>query len=93
MALLAPASTPAAARVEFKKLLGAKNVRKGIADSIMSRIFNTTSGRSTPAPDAHAGDDGSSAGGGGLRSGAVTPAGDDVAIVHVRFHADPSSLT
>ncbi|WWC88149.1 uncharacterized protein L201_003054 [Kwoniella dendrophila CBS 6074] len=52
VALLSPASTPAAARSELKKLLLARNVRKTISNDIVARVIGggaVESGRSTPA--------------------------------------------
>lgn len=46
VALLAPSSTPPAARMELKKLLQTRNVRKGIAEGILARVFATD-----PAPE------------------------------------------
>lgn len=86
MALLLPPGTPAAAKQEVKKLLHAKGVRKTIADGILARILD-----SAPAPAAVAmaaeiplpGDEIVS--NGGSRSGAVTPATEDIDVVLVSF--------
>ncbi|WVQ71295.1 hypothetical protein IAR50_000822 [Cryptococcus sp. DSM 104548] len=82
VALLAPPTTPPAARSELKKLLVAKNVRKTIADNIIARILGgeVASGRSTPAAESEVLKD--EAG----RSGAGTPAlarEYDVEIVYI----------
>ncbi|ORX34125.1 clasp N terminal-domain-containing protein [Kockovaella imperatae] len=84
--ILAPASTPPAAKSEVKKLLSAKGTRKTIADGILARIFATPGVAASSAPDL-AGDDASSAGGGG-RSRAPTPLGDEVAVVHIASAKD-----
>ncbi|KAK8865635.1 hypothetical protein IAR55_000780 [Kwoniella newhampshirensis] len=97
VALLSPSSTPPAARSELKKLLLARNVRKTIADNIITRVLGggtasgTLSGRSTPAlvpaletetPSEN-----------GARSGVVTPAiptgGDEIEVVYI---ASPHDL-
>lgn len=41
VALVAPSSTPAAAKSEIKKLLQARNIRRTIAEGIISRIFSS----------------------------------------------------
>ncbi|ODO07599.1 hypothetical protein L198_01180 [Cryptococcus wingfieldii CBS 7118] len=87
VALLAPPTTPPAARSELKKLIVAKNVRKNIADNIIARILGgeVTSGRSTPAAKSEVLKDDA------VRSGAGTPAsaqGDDVDIVYIASSHD-----
>lgn len=81
--LLSPPSTPPAARSEFKRLLVARNVRKTIADDIITRILSGEgSDRSTPAVmNSELGKEE-----GASRSGAAAPAlsqADDVDIVYV----------
>ncbi|OXG25622.1 protein STU1 [Cryptococcus neoformans] len=87
--LLSPSSTPPAARSEFKRLLVARNVRKTIADDIITRILSGEgSDRSTPAvvnPEVGKEE-------GASKSGAATPAlsqADDVDVVYI---ASPQDL-
>lgn len=84
MALLAPASTPSAAKTELKKLLQTRNVRKTIADGILARVLSsgpTTTATEVTPEAAATGDETSN--GGVSRSGAATPAGDEIDIVRV----------
>ncbi|KIR43244.1 protein STU1 [Cryptococcus deuterogattii 99/473] len=87
--LLSPSSTPSAARSDFKRLLVARNVRKTIADDIITRILSgEPADRSAPAvvnSEARKEE-------GASRSGAATPAlsqTDDVDIVYI---ASPHDL-
>ena len=93
VALLAPASTPPAARSELKKLLLARNVRKTIADNIISRVLGGGRGaKETTAPTAATEvppmleEMNGSANG---RSGAATPAQDEVDVVYVSSRTSP----
>lgn len=94
VALLSPASTPPGARSELKKLLASRQVRKTIADNIITRVFSGgTTAAVQPAEIPLPADDAASD---GLRSGAATPApgaaaansstnpGDEISIVYVR---------
>jgi hypothetical protein len=80
VSLLSAPSTPAGAKAEVKKLLQARNIRASIADSIITRIFNA-SAAATPISEVPPVLDDSTVG--GTRSGAATPAGDEVPIVYV----------
>lgn len=81
MALCSPSSTPAGARTELKKLLQARQVRASIADDIIRRVFSATPAAPTPVSELPSTlDEGTSSGG---RSGAVTPANDQVPVVYV----------
>lgn len=86
VALLSPPSTPPAARSELKKLMAQRNVRKSIADGIIQRVL----GGGTGGPTSHiavAHSDGlPSREAAPSRSGAATPATDDVPIVYVGAH-------
>ncbi|KJE04556.1 protein STU1 [Cryptococcus gattii NT-10] len=87
--LLSPPSTPSAARSDFKRLLVARNVRKTIADDIITRILSgEPADRSAPAiVNSEAGKEE-----GASRPGAATPAlsqTDDVDIVYI---ASPHDL-
>lgn len=98
MALLSPASTPPAARSELKKLLLARNVRKTIADVIISRIF-AGNGNATPHTSAVEAITSAEEGANekvGTRSSAATPAEEGVDVVYVsivpvRCETDPVS--
>ncbi|WWD18182.1 hypothetical protein CI109_102631 [Kwoniella shandongensis] len=97
VALLSPSSTPPAARSELKKLLVARNVRKTIADNIITRVLGggassgTASGRSTPGLLPNSGTETPAED--VAKSGAVTPAltagGDEIEIVYI---ASPHDL-
>jgi CLIP-associating protein 1/2 len=89
IALLSPPSTPAAAKSELKKLLLTKNVRKTIADGILTRVLGGSTGASTPAIEVPANGE-SVSGSHEARSGAATPAvpGDDVEVVYVASGRD-----
>ncbi|OCF43209.1 hypothetical protein I317_02916 [Kwoniella heveanensis CBS 569] len=108
VALLAPASTPPAARSELKKLLLARNVRKTIANDIINRVLGGgggaggteggISGRSTPAVPNLAVEEQKDAGGAGAaqaRSGAATPAagGSGIDEIEVVYIASPHDLS
>ena len=86
VALLSPTTTPPAARSEIKKLLLARNVRKTIADGIISRIFagnGTLSGAtiSNEVPPGGENENGTNAVA-DIRSGASTQAQEEVDIVY-----------
>ncbi|EIW72825.1 hypothetical protein TREMEDRAFT_42004 [Tremella mesenterica DSM 1558] len=83
VALLSPANTPAAARAELKKLMQARNVRKTIADGIISRIFSNGAAVAIIAADIPLPADDAPVSTLGTRSGAVTPAHDEVEVVYV----------
>ncbi|WVR05607.1 hypothetical protein IAU60_002628 [Kwoniella sp. DSM 27419] len=92
VALLSPSSTPPAARSELKKLLLARNVRKTIANDIITRVLGASgaeSGRSTPA-NAFTMPDPSEDAGSGVATPALPPTGDDVEIVYI---ASPHDLS
>jgi CLIP-associating protein 1/2 len=82
VALLSPSGTPAGAKAEVKKLLQARNIRASIADNIITRIFNANSVVNTPASELPPSLD-ENAAIAGARSGAATPANDEVPIVYV----------
>lgn len=91
--LLSPPSTPSAARSDFKRLLVARNVRKTIADDIITRILSgEPADRSAPAiVNSEAGKEE-----GASRPGAATPAlsqTDDVDIVYVSSFSVLRNLT
>ncbi|TXT04549.1 uncharacterized protein COLE_07368 [Cutaneotrichosporon oleaginosum] len=76
VALLSPPTTPPAARTEFKKLLLARNVRKSIADAILTRILGGASVPSTPMPQQASAETSDT-------TRAPTPASEDVEVVYV----------
>jgi CLIP-associating protein 1/2 len=87
VALLSPATTPAGAKSELKKLLQARQIRASITDNIITRVFaSATSTTNTPASEVPPSLDEP---GLASRSGAATPAGDEVSIVYVGPHAVP----
>lgn len=73
--MLAPPSTPAAARTQLKTLMVARGVRKSIADAIISRVLG---GSVEPVTDITTKAEKSEP----LRSGHATPA-EDVEVVYV----------
>ena len=84
VALLSPAATPPAARSELKKLLLARNVRKTIADGIISRVFggNGILAGPTISNEVLLGDEDGTSALVDFRSGVPIPAQEDVDIVY-----------
>lgn len=82
---MSPAGTPPAAKQEVKKLLLAKGVRKTIADGILARILGSGTAVSAAEVPLPADETPSAV---GSRSGAATPAMDDVDVVLVRDLAE-----
>ncbi|KAL1405184.1 suppressor of tub2 mutation [Vanrija albida] len=86
VALLSPPTVPAAARSELKKLMLARNVRKSIADAVISRVLG-----GGPAPALPVSTETDSVAPAGSAKPAQQSANEDVEIVLVASAADLQS--
>lgn len=78
---MSPSSTPPQARTELKKLLAARGVRKTISENIISRVLGGGGSAVSTASDVAVAPPEETL---AARSGATTPATDEIEIVYVR---------